>query len=76
MRSQRGVAGAGGGLSAALFGAGLGLAMAVAGGVGIAAEFAVDRRSVAVELSHDGGAEAPCRCRAWIWQRSSCRSWW
>ena len=67
------LAGAGGGLSAALFGAGLGLLVAVAGGIGIAAEFAVDGGSVAVELVR---AEAPCRCRAWIWQRSSRRSWW
>ncbi len=65
------LAGAGGGLSAALFGADLGLLVAVAGGVGIAAEFAVDGGSVAMAW-----AEAPCRCRAWIWQRSSYRSWW
>ncbi len=48
------LAGAGGGLSAALFGADLGLLVAVAGGVGIAAEFAVDGGSVALEMGRDG----------------------
>ena len=46
-------AGAGGGLLAVLFGAGPGLAVAVAGGVGIASEFAVTGRSAAVELGRD-----------------------
>ena len=48
------LAGAGGGLSAALFGADVGCPVAVAGGVGIAAEFAVDGGSVALELGRDG----------------------